>query len=315
MIRLSWRLARSHVLGSLAVVVAIALYAAMTRRAMTTELDTSGLGTCLAGGGDCLAQVRDFTDKFTVVINSSRWISLVPLLTGMFWGGPLIAREIEHGTHRLAWTQSVSRSRWLTAKVGVFLAGAAVVVAALTQVMTWWFAPVGRVQALGRLSPEMFDFRGVVPIAYTLFAFAVGAAAGAIFRRTVPAMAVTLVLYLPIKLVVQSLRSHYVAPLTVTYPFGTSSPRSGQGDWTLSSEVVNRSGEILGTAGVADPCQALASKAAAEACSVDNGYRFLDTYQPLSRFWTFQLIESGIFVVLSLVVSALAVWWILRRTA
>ena len=83
-----------------------------------------------------------FTDKFNVVINSSRWISLVPLLTGMFWGGPLIAREVEQGTHRLAWTQSVSRSRWLVTKLGIFALGAAVVAAVLTQVMTWWLAPV-----------------------------------------------------------------------------------------------------------------------------------------------------------------------------
>jgi hypothetical protein len=148
-----------------------------------------------------------------------------------------------------------------------------------------------------------------------VFAFALGAAAGAIFKRTVPAMLVTLVAYLPIKIAVQALRAHYLAPQDVTYAFGTTSPRLGKGDWLLGSEVVNRGGEILGSAGVSDPCQALSSKAAAEACSVENGYRFVDTYQPLSRFWPFQLIESGIFLGLSIIVLAVAAWWILRRTA
>jgi hypothetical protein len=50
-------------------------------------------------------------------------------------------------------------------------------------------------------------------------------------------------------------------------------------------------------------------------CAVENGYRFVDTYHPVSRFWTFQFIESGIFVGLSIAVLAVAVWWILRRTA
>ena len=316
MTRLTWRLARPNILASVALLAAVALYAVLTRRSMTGYLDESGLNACLASGGDCQALARDFTAKFNTVISSYQWITLVPLLTGMFWGGPLIAREIEQGTHRLAWTQSVSRGRWLATKLGIFLLGATAVAAALTQVMTWWFGPVGRIQEdFGRLNPGVFDFRGIVPIAYTLFAFALGAATGAIFKRTIPAMVVTLVAYLPIKLGVQVLRAHYLAPLKVTYAFGTTSPRRDSGDWTLSSEVIDRSGRILGSLGVTDPCNSLASRSAAEACAVDNGYRFVDTYQPLSRFWSFQLIESGIFVGLSIIVLGVAVWWILRRTA
>ncbi|GAA4258766.1 hypothetical protein GCM10022255_080700 [Dactylosporangium darangshiense] len=64
-----------------------------------------------------------------------------------------------------------------------------------------------------------------------------------------------------------------------------------------------------------NPCDGLASRATAEACAIEHGYRFVDTYQPLTRFWPFQLIESGIFVGLSITVLAVAVWWILRRTA
>jgi ABC-type transport system involved in multi-copper enzyme maturation permease subunit len=314
--RLTLRLARPNLLASIALLAAVALYAVLTRRSMSASLDTSGLDNCLASGDDCTALARDFTDKFTVVINSYRWIALVPLLTGMFWGGPLIAREVEHGTHRLAWTQSVSRVRWLATKLGIFLLGATAVAAAFTQVMSWWFTPIERIQDdFGRLNPDVFDYRGIVPIAYTLFAFALGAAAGAVFKRTVPAMAVTLVAYLPIKIGIQVLRGHYLAPLHVTYAFGTQSPRIGRGDWLLSSEVIDRSGSVLGSAGTSDPCQSLATRAAGETCAIEHGYRFLDTYQPISRFWSFQFIESGIFVGLSVAALAVAVWWILRRTA
>jgi hypothetical protein len=316
MTRLSLRLARPNVLASAALLAAIALYAVLTRRAMTGYLHDSGLSACLTSGADCQALARDFTSKFSVVLTAYRLTILVPLLTGMFWGGPLIARELEQGTHRLAWTQSVGRVRWLITKLGVYLLGATAVAAALTWLMTWWFTPMGGIQDdFGRLEPEVFDFRGVVPIAYTLFAFALGAAAGAIFKRTVPAMVLTLVAYLPIKLGVQALRGHFLAPLQLTYAFGTNSPRGNSGDWILSSEVVNRDGQIMGSLGVADPCNALASRAQAEACAVEHGYRFLVTYQPLSRFWPLQLIESGIFLGLAVAVLGLAVWWILRRTA
>jgi hypothetical protein len=316
MTRLTLRLARPNVLASLALLAALALYAVLTRRAMVADLSTSGLSGCLTSGGDCATLVRAFTDKFDAVISSHRLIILVPMLTGMFWGGPLVAREVEQGTHRLAWTQSIGRGRWLATKLGVFLLGATAVAAVLTQLMTWWFAPIERVQDdFGRLNPDVFDFRGIVPIAYTVFAFALGAAAGAILQRTVPAMLLTLVAYLPIKIAVQALRGHYLSPLSVSYAFGTPSPNLGRGDWILGSEMINRGGQILGSAGVLDPCQAMTSKAAAEACSVHNGYRFVDTYQPLSRFWPFQLIESAIFLGLSAVVLAVAAWWILRRTA
>jgi len=159
---LTLRLARPYLLASIGLIAAVALYAVLTRRAMTANLDASGLDTCLASGGNCQALARDFTDKFNVVVNSYRWIAFVPLLIGMFWGGPLVAREIEQGTYRLAWTQSVSRGRWLATKLGIFLLGAAAVAAILTAVLTWWFGPVERVQdGFGRLNPEVFDFRGI----------------------------------------------------------------------------------------------------------------------------------------------------------
>ena len=46
-------------------------------------------------------------------------VLVVPALIGMFWGAPLIAHELETGTFRLAWTQSVSRRRWLLVKMGL----------------------------------------------------------------------------------------------------------------------------------------------------------------------------------------------------
>jgi hypothetical protein len=41
----------------------------------------------------------------------------------------------------------------------------------------------------------------------------------------------------------------------------------------------------------------------------------VSTIQPVSRHWTFQLIESGIFAALTIVLVVLTVRWIRRRIA
>jgi hypothetical protein len=122
----------------------------------------------------------------------------VPGLAGLFWGAPLIAPELAEGTWKLAWTQTITRTRWLAAKLGV--AGAASIAAAglLSWAVTWWASPLDQLASLngyansGRFGPLLFSERGLVPLGYAAFAFTLGAAAGAVLRRTLPAMALTL---------------------------------------------------------------------------------------------------------------------------
>ncbi|GAA3214722.1 hypothetical protein ACFO1B_12450 [Dactylosporangium siamense] len=321
MIRLAWRLARPNLVSSAVLLAVVVGYAVLTNRAMTAQLRDSGLDACIASGGDCDLLAQAFSDRFNLIINSFGLLNLAPMLLGVFWGGPLVARELEQGTHRLVWTQSHGRGRWLAARLGLYLAGAVAVTAIMTEVMTWWFKPLERVQvegdaAFGRLNSDVFDFRGIVPLAYTVFAFAVGVAAGALFKRTIPAMVATLAIYLPVKIGVLLLRERFQPPLTETYPFGTTSPRAGKGDWRIAHEVIDKAGTVTNRVSVPAVCRTLPDEAAMRACVTEQGgYRFVDTYQPVGRFWTFQLIESGIFVGLSAAVLALAVWWVVRKLA
>ncbi len=143
---------------------------------------------------------------------------VLPALVGIFWGAPLVARELEAGTHRLAWTQSISRTRWLATKVG--LTGLAAVVGAgvLTALVTWWCGPIDDALNAGarggngfleqtRMQPPIFAARGIVPIGYTAFAFALGVAAGTVVRRTVPAMAITLALFIVVQVAAPNVRA------------------------------------------------------------------------------------------------------------
>jgi hypothetical protein len=72
-----------------------------------------------------------------------------PAVIGIFWGAPLIARELETGTFRLAWTQSITRTRWLAVKLALTGLVAMAVTEALGLMYGWWAAPIA--QAAGSI--------------------------------------------------------------------------------------------------------------------------------------------------------------------
>ena len=157
---------------------------------------------------------------------ASRWL-LAPAVIGIFWGAPLVARELEAGTHRLVWNQSVTRTRWLATKLGPDRAAAMVVAGVLSLLLSWWAGPIDDAQIAGRrrrrivgasrIGPPLFISRGIAPIGYFLFAFALGVLAGTLIRRTVAAMAVTAVVFTLVQLAVpQFVRAHLNPVVTTT---------------------------------------------------------------------------------------------------
>ena len=244
--------------------------------------------------------------------------TLVPLLTGIFWGAPLIAREVEQGTHTLVWTQGVSRRRWAFVKFATVATMTVAVLAAYAWVVTWWYGPVNA--ATGeRFQWLIFDQQGLVPVGYALFAVALGVPAGAIFGRTLRAMAVTVVGFLVVRFgVAVWVRPHYLATLERTYPvIGSTEPNRLLGDWLIGG----------GGPGVGAVYDALGHKLAGgqtmcppphvQVCIDQMGrgaYNF-EIYQPANRFWTFQSIETALFVALAAVLMLVAAWWLRRRLA
>jgi hypothetical protein len=139
---------------------------------------------------------------------------IVPLLVGLFWGAPVVAREIEHDTHRLLWTQGISRRRWALAKAG--LLGGAVTAFAVVYGLgaAWWYEPLGRVDVRqSRFTQVFFDLQGVTPGGYPLFAVALGVFAGTVAPRVLPSMALTLAGFVGARVAVALLRPHYMAPV------------------------------------------------------------------------------------------------------
>jgi hypothetical protein len=139
----------------------------------------------------------------------------VPGLIGVLLAAPFIL-DLEHRTYRLAWTQSITRGRWLLGKLGLAVVTAVAAAGALTLLLTWWRTP--SVHLDGRLLNGNYDSTGTVVIGYTLFALGLAVALGAIWRRAAAALVLRFVGYFAARIFVDlSLRDHLVAPLRATY--------------------------------------------------------------------------------------------------
>jgi hypothetical protein len=260
----------------------------------------------------------------------------VPAVLGMFLGAPLVAREIETGTGQFAWTQSVTRRRWLAARVGWLLLAALVWGGAVGALVTWWSGPKNAVNA-NAFSPGTFDVQGIMPAAYSLFAMALGIAAGTLIRRVLPALAVTLGGYFGVRLIFMGwIRQHYLTPITTTASIGQNFNQANGAFWLLGQGIRGPNGPIsppngdslpivgnsLSLSDVPHAClaylphnQASGAMNAFLSCLTSHGYVQDFTYQPADRYWPFQFIEAGIFVAFTAALIALTFAVINRRDA
>jgi hypothetical protein len=349
MIWFAWRQFRLQVMIAGALLIALAICFLITRPGLVHFYNTSIVG-CSARG-DCNGVTNSFLsrDPFFQNLLTESW--LVSVLIGIFWGAPIVAREFDSGTYRLAWTQSEMRARWLAAKILVGGLASVVTAGLFTLMATWWSSPLDRVRDMPF---SYFDTRDIAPIGYALFAFALGVAVGAIVRRTIPAMVVTIVGFAAVRLVIlEYVRPHFASALhSVTrfqLPVGNGSSVSlNQGinaaDWTLGDTVRNAAGKVfpqlsnhnigfqnspngsvtfVGAGrcpnkipsgighGSSGPPKAV--QEALSKCVASFHLTNYLSYQPASRYWMFQWYELGLYVVLSALLVAFSVWWMQRR--
>ena len=222
MIWLAWRQFRIQALTAVVAFLALGALLGYTGPHVVHLYHASGIQACQASHGDCGPLIDNFTSHYSWWHGLGAFIIIIPALIGVFWGAPLLARELETGTHRLAWTQSVTRTRWLATKVVIIGVASIITAAAFSVIIALWLSPFDKV-AGNRFSPGTFSQRGIVPIAYAVFAFALGVAAGALIRRLLPAMVATLVGFAAVRLVVQQ----WVRPHSRHHC--TSPPRSSIG--------------------------------------------------------------------------------------
>jgi len=254
--------------------------------------------------------------------------SAVPVLPGLLWGAPAVASELETGTNQFAWTQSVTRRRWLAVRAGWLLLGAAVLAGAVSAIVTWWSGPFNALTA-DAFQINRFDVTDIAPVGYAIFAMALGICAGTLLRRTLPALGITLAGFVAVRLVIALwLRLHYLTPVTVYYKLTANFITPAGSYLPVSQGVIGPNGSVpamtgpIGVDGVPVPaaCQRFLSPTTlnlhpVESCMAQRGYRWYLTYQPADRFWAFQGIETGIFVVLAAILIGITFLVLSRRDA
>jgi hypothetical protein len=328
---LVWRQHRNQAYLAAAALAAFAVLVLITGRQMASQYQ-SALTSCAASHtcGNLANTLILGTPALSLLVTLT---VVVPCLLGVFWGGPLVARELETGTSQFAWMQSITRSRWLTVKAGWALLAAAAWGGAVSALVTWWSSPVNALNHQN-FQPGQFDIQGIVPVGYALFAVALGIAAGTLLRRTLPALAITIGVFTFLRLVIgQDLRSHYLTALTKTFSFLHPPALPTGSYWLVSGGVVGPGGQVANSphggpgvtfGGVPVPigsmpsaCRALVFQSPLKfgSCLAAHGYRGFISYQPASRYWTFQGIETGIFVLLAAALIAVTAIVVRRRDA
>jgi ABC-type transport system involved in multi-copper enzyme maturation permease subunit len=332
MIWLTWRQFRVQASVAVAALAVLAVVFAVTGPHLAHMDDTS------ASASSFLTQVNADSTYTTLYLLGIGVLFLAPAIIGIFWGAPLITRELEAGTFRLAWNQSVTRTRWLAVKLG-FLGLASMVTAGLLSLMlTWWASPIDRAAglvsghggtlSLNRFAPVLFATRGITPIGYAAFAFALGVSVGVLIRHSIPAMATTLAVFVGVQIAMADwVRAHLIPPLHATSAFNPAAIdffwQNGRqmsvttavhmpGAWVISNQTINAAGHVF--TGPATP--ACLGHKGPQACAASLGklhLRQLITYQPASRYWAFQWYETAIFLALAMALAGFCFWRIRRR--
>ncbi|MET8352385.1 MULTISPECIES: transporter [unclassified Micromonospora] len=322
MIWLTWRQHRKQAFFTLLGFAALAALMVPIGLSMRHTYADLGLADCARQLADpnvaaatrdgCDAGFHRFSNRYGSLNLVAVLLLTLPVLVGLFWGAPLVAREVEHGTHRFVWTQGVGRIRWALVKFG--LVGGATLLAAVCYGlgMSWWVDPLTQTAHEGRLGVIVFDLQGVAPIGYTLFAVALGIFAGTVWKRMLPAMGITLAGFIGVRAAVAVLaRPHYQPAKTLTFPIeGVTEPQTERGGWILAQGVRNADGTMVAP-DTRIQCPPGGKGPDGRACGselgIEPGAYNWQLYQPADRFWLFQGIETGIFVALALLLLYLAV--------
>jgi len=321
MIWVSWRQQRTETLIALGLLILLAALLVPTGIQMADAYHHDGLSACLGQNTSsaCHLAVESFTSRFEQLGGLIGWFNLLPGLIGVLLAAPFLL-EFEQGTYRLAWTQSITRGRWITTRLALTTAAALFAAGALTLLMTWWRTPLDHFHA--RLETSVFDFEGSVVLGYTLFALGLALAIGVIWRRTAPAVVTAFAGYVAARLFVDSwLRQRYEPALTATWPnTGRFAGPDLTHAWVLSEEPTNRLGHVVNLPfGLVGTCSRAISnhvRTISPACLAKHGAGYSHAvYQPASRFWTFQGIETAIYGGTALTLILLAAWWTHQRTA
>jgi ABC-type transport system involved in multi-copper enzyme maturation permease subunit len=327
MIWLIWRQHRAELMASGLVLALILLVLLVTGIHITDVSQSTNLLSCASKHLDCSSAQNTVSNYITnhafgsaTFYNIFQYFLLaLPLLLGMFVGAHLVAREFEQGTYRLVWTQSISWSHWLCMKIALLACFVVCATGILYGVFIWWKTP-----ALAAFNNPWlysnYDIWGFVPIAYTLFALVLGIAAGTVVRKTVPAMAITLIVFVVLRVLIEIfLRPYLLPPLVMVRPISIMQPVPIPAQSLIISYSTEQYGKPV-SAELGDVCSTRFSQGETtevystkySQCLANHGFQNKVVYQPLDRLLLFQGMESSIYIFLAVILLGITVLWTRR---
>lgn len=318
----AYRQQRVQLLASLVLIGVVAAVLVYFRFDALGYLREHGIEGCeRVDDGRCgSAAMSAFVSEYHAYASSAIPLVLLclPVLLGMFAGAPLFAREFERGTQVFALTQSVGRLRWWLTKLVV--AGLPVVLAMilLGLVNVWAMEPL-RAVVHGRMTTPGLEIQGLVLAGYTALAFALGVTASLVSKNTVVAMAATIGVYLVLLVSVANVaRPHYQSPVErrgTVADAAVIGSRSGRGlvpddAWWVGSRYFDATGAAV----TFDPSSCREADGTIEPCLRRQGVAVVSAqYHPDSHFWPFQLMESGLVLLLGAILIGVSGWVVITR--
>ena len=366
MMWLTWRQFRAQAITAAVALAVFAILLVTTESHLTGLYNSNGLLTC--HGDACAGLASNFLNDlssgggFLFIPSTSGYailyfvsilvILIAPAIIGVFWGAPLIARELEAGTFRLTWNQSVTRTRWLAVKLTLIGVAAMAVTEAFSLIQAWWAAPIGKAVGLGgtsgifsegRFGVFVFPTHGITPLGYAAFGFSLGVTTGLLIRRPIPAMATTLAIFAAVQFFTPLWIRPNLLPTSHTtttiaaaganvsvranpkLAISASAVPGQSGAWIISSGGVNAAGQPVGVIPAA--CETAVAQvlgthrgteldpgqAAVNNCVASQGIRVAESYQPASHYWPLQWAETGMYLALALALSGYCFWRLNRR--
>ncbi len=327
MVWVTWRQHRLALAGMVVFLAAVAVY--VWHAGLRLQHAHAAATTCSLASATCADLVSKFNADMNHPLVGGYILQPIPALLGAFIAAPILARELETGTFRYAWTQGFSRWRWTLAKLVALAITVTAAAGAVSALFSWYYQPylatANQSRQLTEMSPfalALFDLRGIDFAAWTLAAFAIGALAGMLIRRVVPAIVATLAAYTGLAVLTANLlRQHYLAPLLTRAPNLPGSAWIYSQWWTHDGTFAFTSWRdapdalVQSCAGLAPGPLRKPSTGTIAQCFAQHGYTPLTHYQPISRFWAFQGIEGGSLLALSVLLVGICTWLVHRRAA
>jgi len=311
MTRLVLRLQRFELAALVLVFAILAAMLASTRGFLAETIGFFTTGTCpvpMLQNGSCQL---DPPFLYTILQSGQTLLIMLPLFAGALLALPLVS-DLDSGTYRLAWTQSLSRRHWLGRHLGVAFAAIAVSMSLLPALYRWWLAPMPQPDAADFIT--WFELKGVVSYGWALLAFGLVLAVGVVTRRTIVALIVGgLLAFTVFAPWINFGRPHLVAPIV-----RDNSVPYTQGDYGIGSYILDRNGQEISSETYWNLCApdgnpALVTLEMTDACEAANGLTFINQVHPWSHYWPMQLRELALVGLVGLGLTGLASWRILSR--